>query len=1061
VIRELPTSLRHNPFPGLRPFEPDEDYLFFGRETQVDELVRRLRTTRFLAILGTSGSGKSSLVRAGLIPSLHGGAMTRAGSSWRVAILRPGEDPIGNLAAALDAPEALGREGEADGLSGAFFATTLRASKLGLVECVLQARLPPRDNVLVLVDQFEELFRFKQNRKDAGHAEAVAFVKLLIEAARHDGIPLYIALTMRSDFIGNCMELGELPEMINEGLYLVPRLTRDELRAAITGPVAVGGASSISPRLVARLLNDVGDNPDQLPILQHALMRTWSCWEGHHARGEPVDLRHYEAIGTMGQALSQHAEEALGELDEDGRRIAEALFKALTDKGTDGRGIRRPATVGEICAVTGAGEPKVAAVADRFRLPGRSFLMPPVETALRTSSVLDLSHESLMRIWERLAAWVDEEAQSAQIYLGLARAAALHAEGKAALWRDPELQVALTWRQTAHPTRAWAERYDPGFDRAMSFLDASEEERRRESEEREAHRRSEQGQRLWRRLAWLLSAAALVTLGFGTYALVLKGRTETALSAEKQAKKTAEEQKNLAESRRIEAEASDKEARSQAATAKEKTKEAQRLQGIAKKESADAQKQRLLAEQRRLEAEEAGKVAQMQEQRAQDNAKAAQRDRDAAQRAENLAKEQRSKAEGSESEAQRLSRVALARAAALQVVRLPDNQKELAALLALRAWRLSVDNGGVPDDPTPFNALRAALDRSQPQPTWTDPRDAVRAVAVDPRGTVAFSGSDDGALRRLDLLHPGSPARDLTDFPKGIRSLALQTDGHLLAAGAADGSLRVLDARTGAVVRKLAGPGPPALALAFQPGGTGLAACRAGEIQLWKTGDPALAPVRIGGSGNCDTSLAFSPDGGVLAAGVGLGAVVCDLRKLAGPAGGGCGFACSGLAARSVAFSPDGNVLACGGREGLIALDDARNPGRSRRLLLGHRSAVSSLSFSPQGDFLASASADHTVRLWDLSPRRTDAEPIVLTGHLSWVWSVAFLPDGEQVVSAGADRTVRLWDARSSRIAGELCRTVSRPLAREEWERFFPGVPYDGGQVCPTNAARLSRTPSP
>src|SRR6059058_2992056 len=99
---------RLNPFPGLRPFEPDEDYLFFGRERQTDELLRRLRTTRFLSVLGRSGSGKSSLVRSGLIPSLYGGAMTRAGSRWRVAIMRPGENPLGNLAAALTAPEALG-----------------------------------------------------------------------------------------------------------------------------------------------------------------------------------------------------------------------------------------------------------------------------------------------------------------------------------------------------------------------------------------------------------------------------------------------------------------------------------------------------------------------------------------------------------------------------------------------------------------------------------------------------------------------------------------------------------------------------------------------------------------------------------------------------------------------------------------------------------------------------------------------------------------------------------------------------------------------------------------
>ncbi|HYN20233.1 MAG TPA: ATP-binding protein, partial [Thermoanaerobaculia bacterium] len=298
-----PQVERINPFPGLRTFEPDEDYLFFGREQQIDELLRRLRTTRFLSILGTSGSGKSSLVRAGLIPSLQGGAMTRAGSSWRVAILRPGEDPMGNLAAALAAPEALGREDDEEDLTRAFFETTLRASNRGLIECIREARIPARDNVLVLVDQFEEIFRFKRNRKEAGRDEALAFVKLLLETARHPDVPCYVALTMRSDFIGNCMEFGDLPETINAGLYLVPRMTRDELRSAIAGPVAVGGGA-IAPRLVSRLLNDVGDDPDQLPILQHALLRTWNRWEEDHQPGEALDLRHYEAIGTMKEALS-------------------------------------------------------------------------------------------------------------------------------------------------------------------------------------------------------------------------------------------------------------------------------------------------------------------------------------------------------------------------------------------------------------------------------------------------------------------------------------------------------------------------------------------------------------------------------------------------------------------------------------------------------------------------------------------------------------------------------------------------------------------------------------
>ena len=212
-----------NPFPGLRPFEPDEDHLFFGRDRQVDALLRKLRTTRFLPILGTSGSGKSSLVRSGLIPTLYGGGMTRAGSRWRVTIVRPGEDPLGNLATALAAPEALGQQSGDQGLTRAFFETTLRASQLGLIECVQQARIPAADNVLVLVDQFEEIFRYKRSRRVVpAREEAIALVKLLLASARHREVPCYVALTMRSDFIGDCMEFRDLPEMINAGLYWCP-----------------------------------------------------------------------------------------------------------------------------------------------------------------------------------------------------------------------------------------------------------------------------------------------------------------------------------------------------------------------------------------------------------------------------------------------------------------------------------------------------------------------------------------------------------------------------------------------------------------------------------------------------------------------------------------------------------------------------------------------------------------------------------------------------------------------------------------------------------------------
>lgn len=229
-------------------------------------------------------------------------------------------------------------------------------------------------------------------------------------------------------------------------------MTRDERREAIIGPVAVG-EGIISEPLVNQLLNDVGDNPDQLPILQHALMRTWDYWLSERRNGEPIDIPHYNAIGGMASALSRHADEAYEELTDGQKVIAEKLFKGLTEKGTDNREIRRPMEVQDICELTGADKASAIAVIEVFRREGRSFLMPPptdpltgAPVHLHKDSLIDISHESLIRNWERLKRWVDEESRSARIYRRLAETAVLYNEGVAGLWRDPDLQLALNWR---------------------------------------------------------------------------------------------------------------------------------------------------------------------------------------------------------------------------------------------------------------------------------------------------------------------------------------------------------------------------------------------------------------------------------------------------------------------------------------------------------------------------------------------------------------------------------------------------------------------------------------
>jgi tetratricopeptide (TPR) repeat protein/energy-coupling factor transporter ATP-binding protein EcfA2 len=491
---------QRNPFPGLRSFETDEEYLFFGREGLSQEILRRLRENRFLAIIGTSGSGKSSLIRAGLLPYLYGGFMVGRGSHWRTAIFRPGSDPMGNLARTLNAPAVLGpadASEEEAARNAVLLEVTLRHSGLGLIEAVQLAGLSDRDNVLVIIDQFEELFRFADaSGGSRPQNDAAAFVRLLLEATRQSAVPIYIVLTMRSEFIGDCARFRDLPEAVTASPYLIPWMTREQRRAAIEEPVRVAQAR-ISQRLVTRILNDGGENPDQLPTMQHALMRTWDYWRAHHQEGEPIDLEHYLAIGGIADALSRHADLTYDDVPNDRLRlVAKRMFQALTEKLSDNRDVRRPTTIAKIAEETDFPVDEVIAVVEHFRKTACSFLMPPPGSKLEKNSVVDISHESLIRGWHRLAGWVREECESAGFYRRLAEWAAGHAQGKAALWQDPDLQNALDWRAKEQPNEAWAQRYHPGFAQAMAFLDQSckaaetkrqaEEQRKVEEERRRA-----------------------------------------------------------------------------------------------------------------------------------------------------------------------------------------------------------------------------------------------------------------------------------------------------------------------------------------------------------------------------------------------------------------------------------------------------------------------------------------------------------------------------------------------------------------------------------------------
>jgi energy-coupling factor transporter ATP-binding protein EcfA2 len=289
-----------NPYPGLRPFKFEESYLFFGREGQSEDLLRRLERNHFVAVVGTSGSGKSSLVRAGLLPLLSSGFMPNTGANWRIAIFRPGNSPIHNLAQALLQPEhapaasTAGKNKPGAGLDVGITETILRRSAVGLLDYAGGA-LGKQENLLVVIDQFEELFRFKKESGIEKSAdEAADFVKLFLEATRDKSARVYVVMTMRSDFLGDCAQFRDLPEAINDGQYLIPRLSRDQLRQVIESPAKVHGAQ-LSPALVTNLLNAIGDDQDQLPVLQHSLMRTWNKWTERENQNSEITYQDYES----------------------------------------------------------------------------------------------------------------------------------------------------------------------------------------------------------------------------------------------------------------------------------------------------------------------------------------------------------------------------------------------------------------------------------------------------------------------------------------------------------------------------------------------------------------------------------------------------------------------------------------------------------------------------------------------------------------------------------------------------------------------------------------------
>ncbi|MFN5170769.1 MAG: hypothetical protein ACK5DD_14200 [Cyclobacteriaceae bacterium] len=1024
-----PMEIGSNPFPGLRPFTPDESHLFFGREGQVDEVIVKLALNRIVTLMGHSGSGKSSLMNCGVIPALFGGFATESGSDWRVVKTRPGQSPIQNLAVELTEVHIKSGSIQDDdrAVYQSIFASVLRSGSHGLAEVSRYVQQQSGENILVVVDQFEELFRYRQEGHDEAVNEAALYVNLLLEAVQQRDVPVYVTLSMRSDFIGDCSIFPGLTQVINTSNYLVPQMTREQKKLAIEGPVAVGGGR-ISPRLVKRILNDVGESQDQLPIMQHALMRTWDYWVTNQDPGEPMDLRHYNAVGKISQALSLHANEAFDELTSREKEIAEVLFKAITDRSHDNLGVRRPAKIRLVAELAAATESEVIPVVERFRQAGRSFLMPGANVSLNADSLIELSHESMMRIWNRLSGWVDEEHESAQMYKRLSHAAAMYQIGKTSLWRPPDLQLALNWQKKQRPTRTWAQRYDEAFERAVVFLDTS-----RITYEAELRNQEMLQKRLLRRsrIVNVILAAFLVA----AIALFFYGLTQ-------QIKVEAKSREAELERDRA------KEAQKKAETA---TKEAEKQRELAVKARKEVERQNKQLEEREDQLRTALEIAKQQRNLAFTNLNEANRQRDIARVARDSARTQYFRAEQNYERANRLLMLSIAQQLAAKAETMDD--KELAGLFAMQGFLFHTDNEGAKYDPYIFRGLYTSLTKLYGN-TYNaakvpgNKRNKMFSLALA-SGSSFYTTGNDGVIYKGNYASKKITGEVGTNrFPN--RVIAISPDEKYLV-NASDSSFlqvftlsesgskpKIVDVHTGFVNDVEFLPDNSGFLSAGIDRTVRLTNPTNGQSRLITTLPVALKAIAV--HPQSQAIIGVSSTGQIFE--INLTAKSYSLLKDEAP-----------NRVLSIAFHPTRPEIAYGmellnekglPQRGMVKLMDTQKKVILKELT-GHRAGVSSVEFSPDGELVAGAGYDRRLLLWVVD--HEEDLPIVMDNNNGNVWDIAFTPDSRNLIASCNEGEVRVWPTDSRMLAELVCPKLTRNMTPEEWKLYVSRdeekIPYE------------------
>ena len=977
-------ALPAEPYPGLRPFEPNEHRIFFGREEMIDTVIDALARKNLVVVHGASGSGKSSFVRAGVLPWLEIQQSRRR--HWLTKIRRPAGGPLRNLASAL-----ANLFGAAPGSSPATDPLTSWHTRLALGHTVLddiEALLSSKGSSLcLLIDQFEELFRYA---RETSREEAELLIQLLCSlASEQNPAPhLFVILTMRSDYLGECARFDGFAETVNSCQYLLPRLNDFGLLRAIHEPAELYGGK-IDPAVGDRLLFAVRQGEDALPVLQHALMRACAHARKRHGSGEGwiVTMPDLEAVEGKDGALSRHADEVLAEIqagDPMNLKAAEWLFRSLTELDAEGRGIRRPRNLAELIAVAGGDRARMIAVIEAFQAPNRNFLMTNPPGPLEETTEIDISHEALIRCWQRLSdptrdpvrnepvGWVRREFEDGQRWRALAVQARVFRADKSATLSPATTEIYEPW--WPEHARAWAVRYARHKELASEEYEEIEElwqaskkalevERTRlQRETRAAEERAEMERQLAVAAAQRKTNRRTLIGAIACGALAIMAIIQ-AIFAETQ-KIRVQEEKARAE---------------QAATRADQEAKVARLQSqLARVSSINIQKNYL-------------------ESRANTNLNfyfQLERDRQRAQTQKTRTQAEEEAADTKQSREILLNEVGKLGADLTETISAIRRENEHVWLGLSEADRSKVATNIVEQLRSfPYRTLENKL------------RVALYAIAAIPEDRAILNNSLRGIIEE-------SRQRAYLRVPSASQLWGLafteRRPGQLAAIGDDNGVVWLWDplAASAGTPKNLTAASGVVNGLAFNANGTLLAAAyRNGGVAVWdldKTDQGAWCPLRPTGENSGAYGVAFS--GTFLAIASGDKAVhLWDVSQKGCPAVPNKIFRRNDLVF-GVAFSPNGKLVAAASGDGTVAVWDIGSTDHPiLDVPLGK--PMFAVAFSPDGKTLAATGADGVSYLWTMDGK-TFSSPTVLLSHGGTLGQISFSPDGQMVVAtAGATGT--------------------------------------------------------